>query len=120
MTTIGQKIKKVREIKGFKQEHVANMLEITQQSYSNIEIDKIDVPFSKIKQIAEVFGMTVEDLISFDEKIVFNMHGNHNLGYNNNPTIHMNFPEKMQQLYEEQIALLKEKIIGLEQKLSGK
>lgn len=107
MNTIGQKIKKIREIKGFKQDYMADQLEISQQSYSNIESNKIDVPFSKITQIAEVFGMRIEDMVAFDEKFVFNMTGNHNMGYNNNPTIHMNFPEKVQQLYEEQILGLK-------------
>ena len=120
MNTIGQKIKKIREIKGLKQEYMADRLDISQQSYSNIESNRIDVPFSKIEQIAEVFGMRVEDMVSFDEKVVLNMTGNHNMGYNNHPTINMNFPEKMQQLYEDKIRLLEEKIEFLEEKLNNK
>ncbi|MDR0802540.1 MAG: helix-turn-helix domain-containing protein, partial [Fluviicola sp.] len=34
---VGQKIKKLRELKNFTQEYMANRLEMTQPSYSKIE-----------------------------------------------------------------------------------
>jgi transcriptional regulator with XRE-family HTH domain len=106
MPSIGQKIKKIREIKGYKQEFMAEKLDISQQSYSNIESDKIDVPFSKIENIAEIFQMRVEDIISFDEKFVLNNYGEikgNQIGLNN-------FPSELKQLYDDKIKLLEDKI----------
>jgi transcriptional regulator with XRE-family HTH domain len=114
MNNIGQKIKKIREIKGFKQDYMADNLEITQQSYSNIESNKIDVSFSKIEQIAKLFGMRLEDLLTFDERVVFNLNAQHTHAVSG--IYNSNFPQELKQLYEEQIQLLKEKIAWLEQK----
>jgi len=116
MNNIGQKIKKIREIKGFKQDYMADNLEITQQSYSNIESNKIDVSFSKIEQIAKLFGMRLEDLLTFDERVVFNLNAQHTSASNTGDIHNNNFPQELKQLYEEQIQLLKEKIAWLEQK----
>lgn len=38
--TLGKKIQKVREIKGFSQEYMARKLNISQEQYSYIEINK--------------------------------------------------------------------------------
>ena len=109
MPAIGNKIKKLRELKGFKQEYIAERLGITQQSYSKLESDKTDVPFSKIEQLAEIFEMKPEDLVAFDEKMVFNVYGQQNFGYYNS-TFQINFPVEMKQLYEDKIKLLEEKV----------
>jgi transcriptional regulator with XRE-family HTH domain len=114
MHNIGDKVKKLRELKGYKQEYMAEKLSISQQSYSNLESGKMDVPFSKIEQIADLFGMRVEDMVSFDEKVVFNLNAQHTSAQNG--VYHNNFPEKLQQLYEDKIRLLEEKIAWLERK----
>jgi transcriptional regulator with XRE-family HTH domain len=108
---IGNKIKKLREIKGLKQEFMAEQLNISQQSYSNIENGKIDVPFSKLETIAEVLGIKIEDLISFDEKFILNNYGEikgNQIGQNL-------FPQEIKQLYEDKIKLLEDKISLLEE-----
>ena len=112
MNSIGKKIKRLREIKGFKQEHMSDLLNISQQSYSNIENGKIDVHFSKIEQIAEAFDMSVESLVGFDEKYILNNYGEVSGSSN---TIGINhFPEKVIQLYEDKIKLLEDKVLLLE------
>ncbi len=112
MNSIGKKIKRLREIKGFKQEHMSDLLNISQQSYSNIENGKIDVHFSKIEQIAEAFDMSVESLVGFDDKNILNNYGE----LNGNQIIHQtnHFPEKIIQLYEDKIKLLEDKVMLLE------
>jgi transcriptional regulator with XRE-family HTH domain len=114
MHNIGDKVKKLRELKGYKQEYMAEKLSISQQSYSNLESGKMDVPFSKIEQIADLFGMRVEDMVSFDEKVVFNLNAQHTSAFNSGSVQNNNFPEKLQQLYEDKIRLLEEKIAWLE------
>jgi transcriptional regulator with XRE-family HTH domain len=58
---IGQKIKKLRELKNFTQSHVATELGITQSAYSKIELGETEVSYSKLNKIAEVFGMSPEE-----------------------------------------------------------
>lgn len=109
---IGLKIKKLREIKGLKQDYMADQLHISQQSYSNIENGKIDVPFSKIENIAEVLGVKMEDLIAFDERYILNNYGE-NKGHQ---VVYSAFPLEMKQLYEDKVKLLEEKIKLFEEK----
>ena len=111
MPAIGNKIKKLRELKGFKQEYMAERLGITQQSYSKLESDKVDIPFSRIEQLADVFEMKPEDLVAFDSQYVFNNYGNPSQGIAYN-----NFPQEMKQLYEDKIKLLEEKVAWLEKR----
>lgn len=109
VASIGQKIRKIREIKGIKQEAMAEILDISQQSYSNIESGKIDVPFSKIESIAKIFEMSVEDIVCFDERFVLNNYGEikgNQIGLNN-------FPSELKSLYEDKIKLLEDKIAYL-------
>lgn len=106
MPAIGNKIKKLRELKGFKQEYMAERLGITQQSYSKLESEKADVSFSRIEQLAEIFEMKPEDLVAFDAQYVFNSYGEnkrHQVAYNN-------FPQELRQLYEDKIKLLEDKL----------
>jgi transcriptional regulator with XRE-family HTH domain len=73
---IGQKIKKLRELKGLKQEDLAHKLGITQSAYSKMEIGTVDIPFSKLEEIASILGISIENIIGFNEAIVFNLKNN--------------------------------------------
>ena len=114
MPAIGNKIKKLRELKGFKQEYMAERLGITQQSYSKLESDKGDIPFSRIEQLADIFEMKPEDIVAFDEKYIFNNYGTQHCGLNNG--VFNNFPQELKQLYEDKIKLLEEKVAWLEKR----
>lgn len=112
---IGLRIKRLREIKGLKQDYMADKLNISQQSYSNIENGKIDVPFSKIENIADILGIKVDELISFDEHYVLNNFGE-NKGHQ---IVHYSFPDAIKQLYEDKIQLLEDKVKLLEDKIKS-
>ncbi len=45
---IGEKIRKIRTIKGFSQDYVSNLLSISQAAYSDIENNKSKVNFERI------------------------------------------------------------------------
>jgi transcriptional regulator with XRE-family HTH domain len=49
---VGQNIRKWRELKGIKQEQLANQLGITKGALSNIENNKTDISLHRIEQIA--------------------------------------------------------------------
>jgi len=67
----GQKIRKVRELKGYSQEYMAERLSISQKVYSNIENDKRRVDKDLLEDIAKVLEVNPNDLLAFDEKILF-------------------------------------------------
>ncbi|HWZ21033.1 MAG TPA: helix-turn-helix transcriptional regulator [Cytophagaceae bacterium] len=117
MSTIGAKIKKIREIKGLTQEDMADKLGMSPQGYGKLERDEADIPFSRLEQIANAFNLKVEDVTAFDERFVFNNYASNqaNQGYIVN---HIN--EKERELYEKNIKLLEDKIQYLTEQLNKK
>lgn len=105
---LGNKIKKLRELKNLTQSHVANELGITQSTYSKIEVGEIDISFSKLEKISEVLGMSPEEIFTFNENMIFNVM--HNLNGNNGFVINKGAQETEIQLYKDQISTLKEEI----------
>lgn len=104
---IGQKIKKLRELKNFTQSHLASELGITQSAYSKMELGETEVSYSKLAKIAEVFGMSPEEIMTFNEQMIFNvMHNQTGNGF----VINKGFTENEKKLYEDQITHLKEEI----------
>jgi transcriptional regulator with XRE-family HTH domain len=53
---IGQKIKKLRELKNLTQTHLAQELGVTQSAYSKIEIGESEVTYSKLEKNLKCFG----------------------------------------------------------------
>jgi transcriptional regulator with XRE-family HTH domain len=103
---IGLKIKKLRELKNFTQEFMADKLQMSQSNYSRIENNDLDVPFSKLQQIADVLEISITDLIEFDAKYFFNNVHAQTINGNINNAVSLN--EK--KLYEDQIEGLKREI----------
>jgi transcriptional regulator with XRE-family HTH domain len=109
---IGQKIKKLRELKNFTQSHVAEGIGLTQSAYSKMEHGETEVSYSKLEKVAGVLGMRPEDIISFNESMVFNvMHNTHS----NNGLVIQNgqLSDNEKELYQDQIKLLKDEVAYL-------
>ena len=67
LMNIGEKIKKVREAKGFSQKQVAVMLDMDQSQYSKIENGKTDPTTSTLEKIAKTLGVDVPVLFASDD-----------------------------------------------------
>jgi transcriptional regulator with XRE-family HTH domain len=105
---IGQKIKKLRELKNLTQDYMAQELGITQSAYSRMELGETELTYNKLEKIANLFEVKPEDIINFSESMIFNvMHNEVANGFviNNN---HLSEGEK--NLYLQQIDLLKEEV----------
>ena len=103
---IGHKIKKLRELKNLTQEHMANSIGITQGAYSRMELGETEITYSKLEKISEELGMKPEDVIAFNESVVFNVMNNqtgNGLVINNSQ-----LSDTEKNLFEQQIILLKE------------
>lgn len=82
--SIGNNIKKLRELKNYTQAYMAEKLDMSIPGYSKIENDKTDITVSKINLIAEILETDISTVLNFDAKNVFNQKVNTSLvtGYN--------------------------------------
>ena len=101
---IGQKIKKLRELKNLTQSHMANEMGITQSAYSKIELGETEISYNKLNRIAEILGMSIEEISTFNEQMIFNvMHNQTGNGF----VVYKGVSENEKRLYEDQITFLK-------------
>ncbi|TLU99573.1 helix-turn-helix domain-containing protein [Dyadobacter luticola] len=104
---IGEKIKKIRELKNYTQDYMAQKLEMTQAGYGKLERNESDLSYQKLEKIAEVLKVSVEDIINFNEKMIFNvMHNQTGNGY----VVNNGLSEQERKLYEQIIQQQKEEI----------
>jgi len=68
MKTLGDKIRYYRNLNGWSQEDMAAVLNIAGVSSSNIERNVTDINYSRLKQIADVFKITVSELTDLTNK----------------------------------------------------
>ena len=118
---LGNKVKKLRELKNFTQEYMANHLEMTTSGYGKIERDESDVSYQKLEKIATLLGVKVEDIINFNETLIFNVMHNQ-IGIENGYVVQNSSSEKEKELYEMIIANQKEEINSMRkiiEKLQG-
>ncbi|GAB4478820.1 MAG: hypothetical protein OHK0057_30240 [Thermoflexibacter sp.] len=121
--TIGNKIKKLRELKNFTQEYMAEALKMSQTGYGKIERDETDINYSRLEQIAEVLGTRVADIVSLDEKLMLNITNNANAersiaSYNGYIYTDKEAMERERNLYEAQIQQLKQEIDYLKETIA--
>lgn len=106
---IGDKIRKIRELKGFSQDYMASQLEISQRAYSKIENNDIKLDWGRIEDISKILQIEPIELVSFDDSLIFNncsQSGKSNI-------IHNNFPDELKKNYEDRIQHLNEEILFL-------
>ncbi|WP_299247929.1 helix-turn-helix transcriptional regulator [uncultured Cytophaga sp.] len=109
---IGIKIKKVRELRNLTQEYMAQQLNVSQSTYSRYEKEDGDLTVSQLNKIAQLLEIKIDDLINFDEKLIFNNYGTaHDKSFSVN---YINISEKERELYDKTIKLLEEKILMIE------
>jgi transcriptional regulator with XRE-family HTH domain len=65
-STIGERIRILRAIKSLSQENMANELDISVASYSNIERDVTDLTVSRLLKIAKILGIKASDILEME------------------------------------------------------
>lgn len=125
---IGRNISRMRELRGMKQEALAQAIGTNQQAISGIESSE-NVDPAKLKEIAKALGVTVEAIENFSEESVFNFfntfydnsanNGQGN-GNTNNNVCTFNPLDKVIELYERLVLAEREKVEYLEKLLKGK
>ena len=114
---IGHKIRKLRELKNLTQEHMAKSIGVSQGAYSRMELGETEITYTKLEKISTELGMRPEEVIAFNESMVFNVMNNqtgNGLVINNNQ-----LSETEMNMYERQIKLLKEENAYLKKIIDG-
>jgi transcriptional regulator with XRE-family HTH domain len=113
---LAKKIRKIREIKGLSQENIALDLNISSSHYAKMKRGEAKIPLNILDKIAQIYGLQIEALLTFDEQNIFNQPNSQNaIGFYGNNI--MNPIDKLQELYErllkskdDEIAFLKEQL----------
>lgn len=68
---VHEKIRKIRELKNFSQENMAEQLQMSVNGYAKIERGEVGLQMVKLEKIADVLGMDVVDLLTVEKNLVF-------------------------------------------------
>ncbi|RKR08841.1 DNA-binding XRE family transcriptional regulator [Flavobacterium sp. 90] len=116
---IGEKIRKIRIIRGYSQEYIADLLEISQSAYSDIERGKTKINLERLRKVALIFELDVNYIIDFSESQFLTRTteiSSKEMDSNEKRIIIESFNLE-RELYKEQIANLKNEIAYLRSKL---
>ncbi len=69
---IHDKIRKIRDYKGFTQDYMAEKLSLSQKAYSKIERGEVKLDWNRINEIALLLEVSPVDLVSNDYIFTFN------------------------------------------------
>jgi len=70
---IAEKIRKLREVKGLKQETMAKRMGLTTNGYGKIERGESSITLDRLEQIAQVLEVSTLDILQFDDNFVYNI-----------------------------------------------
>ncbi len=102
--SIGNNIKKLRELKNYTQSYMAQKLDMSVPGYSKIENDKTDITVSKIYAIAQVLETDLATILNFDARNVFHQYNNQNsviTGYNHQLNLNGNIDKILANIQQE-------------------
>ena len=106
------KLKQLRELKNFTQEHVAQQLGLTTRAYSKIESGETQLTINRLNEISKILDVDPIEAMGFDHKNVFNnckQEGN----YNTIGSSTYQMPDKLLEQYESRIRHLEDEILFL-------
>jgi transcriptional regulator with XRE-family HTH domain len=102
---LGENIRKIRELKGFSQQNLADEINVDQKTISRIEKGELSPKFETLVAISKALSVSLSQLLSFNESMIFNNYNQYQQGGNYNAYINTEI-EKVEDLYKQ---LLKQK-----------
>lgn len=109
---IGIRLRKLRMDRGYKQEYMAEVLQVSQKTYSNMENDKSSISIDTLKKIANEYKIDLIELLNDEKTIVQHNHSIDNSTFQSGIIIN--------QLSEELLNQFKERVEDLKQIISEK
>jgi transcriptional regulator with XRE-family HTH domain len=112
-TSIGHRLRKLRESKDLGQDWLAHELGMSVSGYSRIERDEVKITYDKLERIATILDVPVADILNHQEASQLNNTTTNN-NTNNGQSLEI---EKLETLYREQINNLREEVAYLRELL---
>lgn len=112
---LGRKIERIRELRGMKQETLADLLGISQQAVSRMEQSE-QVEEERLQRVAQALNVSTEAIRNFSEEAAINLFNNiHNNQFDNYSSAMVyqqifNPVEKIMELYERLLKSEREKV----------
>lgn len=109
-----ERIRKFRGLKEYSQEYMGQQLGLSQKGYSSLENGETPLSIDRLNKIAEILDIDVFELLSFDEKVLFN-----NYNHSNQTGFFGTFYGNVTQgdMYEKMIDQLKEENVHLKKQI---
>lgn len=85
MKLLRQNIRKIRELRNYTQEYMADQLGLSVSGYGKIERSDSDINLSRITQIAEILNVSRTSLLEFNSDDMLKGLNDENAIKNNNP-----------------------------------
>ena len=104
------KLKQLRELKNFTQEHVAQQLGLSTRAYSKIETGETQLTINRLNEIATIFGVDPIEALGFDHQNIFNNYGTQE---GNIAVSQVLVPDKLIEQYEKRIEQLESEVLFL-------
>jgi transcriptional regulator with XRE-family HTH domain len=117
---IGKKVRRIRELKGFTQDYLAGQLGMSQRAYSKLERDETKMSWDKIIAISKTLEVKPEDLVSFNEEMVFNINSQNGGQSGKIENLIIQIPEMVVNQYESRIKELQEEVKFLRELINKK
>lgn len=99
------KIRKIREIKNYSQDYLAQKLGLSVRAYSKIETGETQLTIRRLNQISLVLEVTPIEILSFDERKIFTRRSSDR------------FYDRLSYAAEQPVEYINEKIQKLEEEL---
>lgn len=100
---LGQNIRKIRELRNFTQQYMAENLQMTQGNYARLENEEIQMTEARLEKIASVLGCDAATIVEFTPEIFFSQKYRPE---KQEPVIHYQISPELKRLYEERIRSL--------------
>jgi transcriptional regulator with XRE-family HTH domain len=113
---VHEKIKFIRNLKGWSQEEMADKLEMSLNGYGSIERGETDIPYSRLENIAKTMDVELTQLLGLTESTFFRLVDSDNNVISNKPN-----KQDQQDLIEQQKIIIdskQEKIELLQQRIN--
>ncbi len=101
---IGEKVRVIRELRGYSQEYMSIQLNVSQTTYSRIENETTKIDLPKLISISEILNITLVNLLQFDINKINCLSENKNNENENNRSVDLH------SLYELRLNSLEAKI----------
>lgn len=114
---IGENIRILREIKGYKQDYMAMMLDMSQSGYAKLESGKSSITIQKLTEISKILEVDLKDLINSSQSNYYFLQNNHVANAHQNVE---NFYAEHKEVYDKLIKKQEEEIAFLRKLLEEK